>query len=265
MAVNKLLSAPVALLLAVAAISTQVLAGDSATRQFAVSGFNRIELKGSSELEVIQGDTFAVEAEGSEEVLASTNAELDGETLKLWVANKSKRFFGLVTVSGDQSVKYRVTLPKVREILVTGSGEAHAETLESEELELRVTGSGELVVDKVAAESLVASITGSGDLILGTVLAVNGEASIKGSGDLRMDGIAGEKLAAEIKGSGDMVVSGRVADLTISLMGSGDFVGHNLQAKDASGSVMGSGDIVIRRPARDSFSVMGSGDIALID
>lgn len=269
MAANKLLSAPLALLLLMlliaAAVSPQVQAGNTAEKQFSVADFSRIELKGSSQLEVVQGDTFAVSAKGSDEALASAHAEVDGDTLKLWVGNKSEHFFGLVTISGDQSVEFRVTLPKVREILVTGSGEAHAETLESEELELRVTGSGELLVNKVAAQSLVASITGSGDLVLGTVLAVNGEASIKGSGDMRIEGLAGEKLAAEIKGSGDMIIGGRVVDLAISLMGSGDFAGRNLKADNASGSVMGSGDIVIRRPAKDSFSVMGSGDIALVD
>lgn len=266
MTVSKFLARPAMLLLLVAVTACAIArADDSKSKQFEVSGFTRIELKGSSELEVVQGDTFAVEAEGPAEAVASAGAEVHGDTLELWVGNKREHFFGLVTISGDQSVRFRVTLPEVREILVTGSGEARAETLESESLELRVTGSGELEVDKVAAESLLASITGSGDLILGTVLAVDGEATIKGSGDLRLDSYAGESLKASIKGSGDMIIGGRVAELEISLMGSGDFVGRKLQADDAGGSVMGSGDIVIRRPARDSFSVMGSGEIALLD
>ncbi|WP_250463991.1 GIN domain-containing protein [Microbulbifer litoralis] len=266
MTVRNFLDRVTALLLLVAiAASAAAHADGDRRRQFDASGFTRIELKGSSQLEVVQSDSFTVEAEGGAEAVASAGAEVHGDTLELWVGNRREHFFGLVTISGDQSVRFRVTLPEVEEILVTGSGEVRADTLESEALALRVTGSGELQVDKVAAESLLASITGSGDLLLGTVLAVNGEASIKGSGDMRLESYAGESLKAEIKGSGDMTVGGRVASLEIGLMGSGDFIGRKLHADNAGGSVMGSGDIVLRRPVKESFSVMGSGEIALVD
>ncbi|WP_346839662.1 DUF2807 domain-containing protein [Microbulbifer sp. SAOS-129_SWC] len=266
MAANRLLAAPLTLLLAFGALFTSVAqADDDISRKFDVSGFDRIELKGSSELTVVQGDHFAVEATGPREAMEMARAEVHGDTLSLSVEDKHKYFFGVVSVSDDQSVAYRVTLPKVAAIVVTGSGEARADTLESEDLQLEVTGSGELHVDKVGAQSLATSITGSGDLNLGTVLAVKGAASIKGSGDLTIDSIAGESLSAEIKGSGDMAVGGRVAKLSVSLMGSGDFVGRSLQSDDASCSIMGSGDIVIRRPAKKSFSVLGSGDVALVD
>ncbi|WP_193165375.1 GIN domain-containing protein [Microbulbifer hainanensis] len=265
MTARHLLAAPGAVLLLVAlAFSTVVRADDTVTRQFDVSGFTRIALQGSSELTVVQGDHFAVEASGPREAMELARAEVKGDTLKLSVESRHK-YFGFVTISDDQAVEYRVTLPVVEAIIVTGSGEARADTLESEKLELAVTGSGELHVDKVGAQSLTASITGSGDLMLGTVLSVEAEASIKGSGDMRVDSLAGERLAAEIKGSGDMSIGGRVGNLAVSLMGSGDFVGRSLLADNASGSIMGSGDIVIRRPGKDSFSVMGSGDVALVD
>lgn len=264
MAVKHPMSASlVALLLITAAFGA--VAEEITSRQFDVSGFTRIALKGSSHLQVIQGDSFEVLASGPAEAMPYAKAELHGDTLELSVENDKKRWFGVITVSSDPEVEYRVTLPVVEAIKVTGSGEALAGTLESEILELRVTGSGTLRVDKVAAEKLSTSVTGSGDLLVGTALAVDGEASITGSGDLRLDNFAGERLAASIKGSGDMAVGGRVAELQINLMGSGDFVGRSLRADSAGGSVMGSGDIVILRPARDSFSVMGSGDIALLD
>ncbi|MFC6635385.1 GIN domain-containing protein [Microbulbifer taiwanensis] len=266
MAVRNTIFAPLAaLLLVVASFSAASRAEEASSKRFEVSGFTRIALKGSSHVQVIQGDSFEVVASGAEEIMPYAKAELHGDTLELSVEDYKNSWFGVITVSLDREVNYRVTLPKIEALKVTGSGEARADTLESESLELRVTGSGEIRVDKVAAESLVTTVTGSGDLLVGTALAVSGQASITGSGDLRLDNFAGESLGVDIKGSGDMVVGGRVADLQIHLMGSGDFVGRNLKADSAGGSVMGSGDIVIRRPGRDSFSVMGSGDIALVD
>jgi len=264
MAAKKPLSIPLALLLLVASFAV-ARAGESTDKQFDVSGFTRIALKGSSHLQVVQGDRFEVVATGAAEAMPYAKAELHGDTLELSVEDDKKSWFGVVTVSWDPEVEYRVTLPVLEAIKVTGSGEALAGTLESETLDLRVTGSGLIRVDKVAAEKLSTSVTGSGDLLVGTALVVDGRASITGSGDLRLENFAGESLSASIKGSGDMLVGGRVAELQISLMGSGDFVGRNLRADSAGGSVMGSGDIVLLRPAKDSFSVMGSGDIALVD
>lgn len=262
---SRLHAALAAVTLLLCAVGSSALAEETIEQAFDLSGFTRIDLEGSSSLEIVQGDRFSVVASGAPEAVALARAEVRGDTLKLWVEPNHKRFFGVVTVSDGQSVDYRVSLPVIESVAVTGSGEATAETLESESLVLKVTGSGDLTVAKVAAESLEASVTGSGDLSLGTVLSVRGEISIRGSGDLAFESFAGETLEADIKGSGDIEVSGRVGTVRVNIMGSGDFLGRHLQADRGEGAVMGSGDIVLRRPASDSFSVMGSGDIALVD
>ena len=235
------------------------------SRAFPLDGFTAIALKGSSNLRVEQGDSFSVTAHGEEADLVHAKAEVKRGTLELSVEPDSKSLFGVVTVSSEPEVNFRVTLPVINALRVTGSGDAQAETLESEKLELKVTGSGVIRVEKVAAESLSTGVTGSGDLILGTVLAVHGAAGITGSGDIRMDNFIGEDFAAQIKGSGDMAIGGKVANLNVTVMGSGDFMGRNLSATSAGGSVMGSGDIVLKRPTHESFSVMGSGDVALVE
>ncbi|MEW5248510.1 GIN domain-containing protein [Microbulbifer sp. 2201CG32-9] len=255
----------VALAVASGVLSAACLAEDETTRKFPLQGFERVVLEGASSLEITQGDNFEVVATGPAEAIQYAHAEVRGDTLELGVTSKRKRFFGVLTVIDDHKVEFKVTLPQISAILVSGPGEARADTIESKELELRVTGSGDLEVDKLAAESLLAAITGSGDLTLGTVLAVSGETAITGSGDLRLDSYAGESLAARIKGSGDMLINGRVSKLAVSVMGSGDFIGRNLLSDKATGSVMGSGDIVLRNPGQQSFSVMGSGDVALVD
>ncbi|WP_043316787.1 GIN domain-containing protein [Microbulbifer sp. HZ11] len=235
------------------------------SRSFAAEGFSAIVLKGGSTLEVVQGPEFSVTAHGEKNDLEHARAEVSGNTLSLSVESDRKSLFGVVTVSSEPEIAFRVTLPTITALRVTGSGKASATTLESAELDLRVTGSGVIQVAKVAAESLNTNVTGSGDLILGTILAVQGNTGVTGSGDVRMDNFIGEALNAQIKGSGDMVIGGKVADLKITVMGSGDFVGRNLQATNAGGTVMGSGDIVLKRPASENFSVMGSGDIALVE
>ncbi|MBB5210698.1 GIN domain-containing protein [Microbulbifer hydrolyticus] len=235
------------------------------SRSYPLDGFTAIALKGGSNLKVVQGDSFSVSAHGEENDLVFAKAEVKRDTLELSVEPESKSLFGVVTVSSEPDVEFRVTLPTISGIRVTGSGDATADTLESEKLDLRVTGSGLIRVEKVAAESLSTGVTGSGDLILGTVLAVHGSAGITGSGDIRMDNFIGEDFSGQIKGSGDMAIGGKVANLNVTIMGSGDFMGRGLSATNAGGAVMGSGDIVLKRPINESFSVMGSGDVALVE
>ncbi|HEY8569763.1 GIN domain-containing protein [Microbulbifer sp.] len=247
-------------------LGTSAVQAQDSSKTFPLDSFSAIALKGSSDLKVVQGNTFSVTAHGEEKYLPYARAEVDGDgNLSLWVEADSKSLFGVVTVSTEPEIEFRVTLPVVNAIRVTGSGDAQADTLESEKLELRVTGSGMIKVDKVAAEALSTGVTGSGDLILGTVLAVHGSAGITGSGDIRMDNFIGEDFSAQIKGSGDMAIGGKVANLNVTVMGSGDFMGRGLSATNAGGAIMGSGDIVLKRPANESFSVMGSGDIALVE
>ncbi|MCK7597467.1 DUF2807 domain-containing protein [Microbulbifer sp. CAU 1566] len=254
-------------LLLALALGAGVAHAQDASRSFALDGFTAIALKGGADLKVVQGATFSVTAHGVEKDLTHAKAEVDADsgTLELSVEANSKSLLGVVTVSTEPDVEFRVTLPVVSAIRVTGSGDAHADTLESEKLDLRVTGSGLIRVEKVAAESLSTGVTGSGDIFLATVLAVNGAANITGSGDIKMENFIGEDFSAQIKGSGDMAIGGKVANLNVTVMGSGDFMGRTLSATKAGGAVMGSGDIVLKRPASESFSVMGSGDVALVD
>ncbi|WKD50831.1 GIN domain-containing protein [Microbulbifer spongiae] len=266
--VTKALLAPLFALVAVyLAFSALAQAQEMDSKRFDVDGFTRVSLKGSSHVEVIQGENFSVSVTGPAVAMPYAKAVVKGDTLELSVEDNRQNWFGVVTVTWgqDQEVKFSVTMPQVEGILVSGSGEASAERIEGESLDLGVSGSGKVYVNKAAAETLSAFVTGSGDLILDRALAISGEASLTGSGDLHIGSIAGEQLSAEIKGSGDMQINGRVADVTIRIMGSGDFVGRSLYADSAGGSVMGSGDIVLKRPRRDAFSVMGSGDVALID
>lgn len=236
MGVRGTLSFPLMVLLIVAlfgAVASAEEGEEAVSKQFDLSGFTRIVLKGSSNVHIVQGDHYEVVARGSAETIPYAVAELRGNTLTLSVNDKTKSWFGIVTASFAPDIDYQVTLPAPEAIEVRGAGEVMADTLESKTLRLEVAGSGNIQIDKVAAETLSATVAGSGDLIVGTALAVEGEAVIMGSGDLYLGNIAGEKLTASIKGSGDIAVGGRVADLRVNIMGSGDFIGRNLRADSA--------------------------------
>ena len=205
--------------------------GSGDARSFAASGFTRVNLAGSDDVDVRVGPAFSVRAEGDSDMLDRLKVQLDGDTLK--VSRRSGSFFS----SGK--AKLFVTMPAL-------SGAS-------------IAGSGDMAVDRAQGETLKASIAGSGSIRFAQVDVGRADFSIAGSGDIGVAGSA-RALGVSIAGSGN--VDGK--DLTaneaeVKIAGSG-----NVTAKvkgPARVRAMGSGDVDLGPDARCDTKDMGSGDV----
>ncbi|MEG3181456.1 head GIN domain-containing protein [Sphingomonas sp. LT1P40] len=204
--------------------------GTGGTRSFQVTDFTGVSLRGSDDVEVKTGATFAVTAEGDSALLDKLEIRKDGSTLRIGRKDGDWKW------GGNKGAKITVTMPK----LASAS----------------VAGSGDMTIDRAEGD-FDGSIAGSGNL---TVAALNGgkaTLSIAGSGDLRVAGQATE-IGASIAGSGDIDAAAlKAAKGDISIAGSG-----NVRAQltgQASVSIVGSGDVEVTGGAKCSVSKMGSG------
>lgn len=190
--------------------------GSGTTRSFAVRDFTGIDLRGSDPVDVRVGGGFSVRAEGPSDALDQLRIERDGDTLRVgrkkgvhWSTGKGARIF--------------VTLPRLTDV--------------------GVAGSGQMTVDRVEGPSFHAGIAGSGDLTVGSMRV--------GTADL---GIAG---------SGTVTPNGTADRLKVSVAGSGNLRGAGLQTRQADVSIAGSGDVVARVNGPAKVSLMGSGSADL--
>lgn len=196
-----------------------------------------IVLAGPDTIVVSEGETFGITVSGDAEAVEALRFSLEDDGLSVGRENKLRDIKGRATV--------QVTMPKLEELVLAGSGEIRAARL-SDDAEVVVAGSGSVAIDRVDARKLSLTIAGSGDFSgsgkvdsLDLTIAGSGEAampglmvgnadiSVAGSGDAEFasDG----KIDASIMGSGSIVVNGN-ADCTVSAMGSGKLKCRKVEA-----------------------------------
>ncbi|MCP1472094.1 hypothetical protein J3E64_003809 [Sphingobium sp. OAS761] len=198
----------------------------------ALRDFIGVETTGPDNVVITRGD-FSVRAEGDQKVLDRLEIKVDGDMLEIG----RKRHSGM-SWSNDRGATIHVSMPAIRRVDATGSGNVTVDKADGDAFKADLTGSGDLKIAAASVKSLNASLTGSGDLsitgqaevvdisITGSgnfdspgLKAGSGEASVLGSGDV--DFASDGKIAIRIMGSGDVTVKGK-AQCKSSIMGSGE-------------------------------------------
>ncbi len=204
--------------------------GTGATRNFDVTDFTAVSLRGSDDVEVKAG-AFSVTAQGDSALLDRLEIRKDGDTLRIGRKDGEWKW------GGDKGAKIIVTLPS----LVAAD----------------IAGSGDMVVD-AAQGAFKGSVAGSGNLTIARLAGDAASLSIAGSGDIRVTGGEAASIDASIAGSGDIDAAAlKAKSASISIAGSG-----NVRAQvtgEANVSIVGSGDAEVTGGAKCSVSKMGSG------
>lgn len=207
--------------------------GSGTTRTFAAEGFSKVGLDGSDDVDVRAGPAFSVRAEGPSEELDRLRIVRKGDTLSI---GRQNRLFGW---GSSAKVKIYVTLPRLTEASIAGSGT--------------------MSVDRVQGGGFDANIAGSGDLNVAALTVDDAEVSIAGSGSVRAGGTV-KRLGVNIAGSGSLDAAGlRAETAEVSVAGSGDV--RAAVTGTAEVSMMGSGDVDLGATARCKVSKMGSGEV----
>lgn len=210
-------------------------AGSGTTRTFAVADFTAVELRGSDDVDVRVGSGFSVRAEGPSEELDKLKIERDGATLKIGRRNAH----GISWGGSKRNVTVYVTMPRIAEG--------------------QLAGSGNLTIDRVEGQEFEGELAGSGNLSIPALSVQTAKFQIAGSGDTKLAGTA-KRLSVDLAGSGDVDAGGLQADgADISIAGSG-----SVRAEvngPAEINILGSGDVDLGKGANCSTTKMGSGEV----
>jgi len=208
--------------------------GTKGNKSFALTGFDRVSLKGPDDVVVKVGPAFSVTAAGDTGLIDKLEIVVDGSDLKIGRKSHS----GFSWSSGDRNVTITVTMPMIKAAAVAGSGDMDVDT---------VTG------------DFAASIAGSGGLKVAQVTAPKVDVDLAGSGEAELAGTA-DSLSISIAGSGSVAAKGlRAKALKVSLAGSGDVAATADASADIS--LLGSGDVDVYGTAQCKTSKVGSGDV----
>lgn len=184
-----------------------VTSGASDRRTFDVAPFDRLEIAGTVDAEVVAGDVPSVVAVGPNR--ANLVVRQDGSRLILTQRDRSRV---------DDS-EFRVTVPRLTGLTISGTGDMSVARVPAEALEINLSGTGSLDIAGEARSARV-TLSGTGDLD-GEGFSVSDDLSIvsRGTGDATLRG--GGSVTIEASGAGDIRVTG-ARNCRVQNSGAGD-------------------------------------------
>jgi hypothetical protein len=174
-----------------------------------VGNIDRVELTGSADLDVSIGPASALWIEADDNLLPLLTTEVRGGRLVVGTHGSYRT---------HNPIKVHLTVPDIRSVSTTGSGDAYLTGVANRQLELVSSGSGNFRVLGTTGE-LEVRMQGSGDADVRSLRFARADVSVMGSGNAM---IAGDgAVRARAFGSGNVIVSGHPASLEVTHGGSG--------------------------------------------
>jgi len=185
--------------------------GTVVSRQYDLSDFKDVEIKGKGDLFIEQDDDFGVKVVAEDNILDPLNPRVEGD--KLIIGDKKLFFYN------TKPIKIYVSMPDVDTIRVSGSGDIKSqEQIKTKELNIIVAGASDINMN-LDVEKLGTKISGSADAYYkGKV--IEHDIGISGSGDIEAFDLTSERTDITISGLGDVEVDAS-SGLNIQISGSG--------------------------------------------
>lgn len=196
------------------------------TRQ--IKNVNEVQLLGSGELEIIQGNTPSLIIKAEDNLIPYILTEENGGRLTI----KIKKGVGF---SNNQPIHYQLTVKDIREIDASGSAAIKSNNLETDSLEINLSGYGTGNLNNVKVEKLNLSISGSGNMeASGDVNQLH--ISISGAGGFTGPELRADEVTVNISGIGRAVVwAVNRLEPEISGVGSVSYYGDPVVVEKSSG------------------------------
>jgi hypothetical protein len=189
--------------------------GNIKTESRDVGSFDRVQSRGSIDVEIAVGKQASVTVEADDNILSLIRTDVRGGAL---IIDSQSNF------SSRHSPLVHITTPSLQALQVSGSGDSDIAGASGDQLLIRIEGSGDVRASG-SVKSLRLRIEGSGDARLGDLNTDQADVEIDGSGDA--DLAVASSLDATVNGSGDVHYSGNPAHVTTRVHGSGEIERHS--------------------------------------
>ena len=186
--------------------------GRIVTQQRAVGNFSRVELRGSTDIEVRLGAAPSLAVRADDNILQMITTRVEGGTL-------------IVDTRGSyrtrSSPRAFVTVPNIDYLGSRGSGNADIAGVANRRLELQLLGSGNIKAIGRTEEVKVA-LRGSGNIDTRQLSSGIADVSLTGSGNIYV--VTNGVLNGRLAGSGNIYVDGQPGVRNVKEAGSGNII-----------------------------------------
>lgn len=186
---------------------------DKITEERDVSGFTKITLNGSMDMDIHVGDSFSVTITADDSLMDRIETEVSGSTLYVGRERGSRRGFR------NARIIVKVTLPSLEGFGTNGSGDAWITGIDSDQFTFNQNGSGDTELSGTCQAGEF-DMRGSGDLDARDFSCVTAGIDTNGSGDIVLS-VTGD-VSIDSRGSGDVTLYGEPSIKKLRTRGSGD-------------------------------------------
>jgi hypothetical protein len=166
--------------------------GNVVTESRPVSGFSRVELAGTGNIIITQGDTESLIVEAEDNLLPYLTTEVRGERLILDQPDN-------VTLENTEPIIFHVTLIDLAEVGVSGTGSIASDNLDVESLSAYLSGTGTITLAGNVDQQTI-NLSGSGNYQGSDLLSREALITIAGTGNALVNST--DILNATISGTG---------------------------------------------------------------
>jgi hypothetical protein len=199
-----------ALGLCVAACTTTRGSGEIKTEPRPVSGFTSVEVYGTANLIVGQGDTESLSITTDDNLLQYVTSEVAGSKLKLGTRDA-------ISISPTETITYNLTVKKLNAIGASGDVTVEAKGIQTDSLVVAVSGSANISISGESPEQKLA-VSGSADYEAKDFKTRDTSIAISGSGKAVV--AVSNRLDVKVSGSGDVRYIG-MPEITREISGAG--------------------------------------------
>ncbi|MHB1317983.1 MAG: GIN domain-containing protein, partial [Anaerolineae bacterium] len=136
--------------------------GNIVTETRDVGAFHSVDLRAFGAVEIVQGEPQSLTVEGSDNIVSHVVTRVQRGVLALETDEE-------IYVLGDSDgsvLTFRITMPEVRALTLSGAGDIRMDSLSARDLDLTVPGAGNITIDALVADSLGISLPGLGDIVV---------------------------------------------------------------------------------------------------
>ncbi|MEO1516427.1 MAG: head GIN domain-containing protein [Bacteroidota bacterium] len=188
--------------------------GPKVQKELQIKSFEGVKLSLPANVQLIKGSNCKVVVDAQQNIIDAMDIEVRGGILTIG-SRKNLR--------NHASIDIQVTLPKLRAVKVSGSGDVESKD----------------------------HFSGLGDV----------DIAVSGSGNIRLD-IDAKRVDTKISGSGNIELKGNAVEQEVRISGSGNYRSYELQSSDCSIAITGSGDAKVHVKNKLDAKITGSGDIS---
>lgn len=209
--------------------------GKKASEERQVSDIQRVSLRATGDLTIIQGSEEGLTIEADDNILPHLKSEMRGRELILGPEEGT-------SINPKTPIKYTLKVKELNRASVSGSGSITSESIQAQDFSASISGSGKVNFAKLDAQDV--------------------SFEISGSGKMSVDTLKGKTLQARVSGSGDYDLSGEVDRQTITISGAGNYLCGDLKSSEANVHITGSGDVKVWAGSKLDIIISGSGNVS---